>query len=75
MSHIRQGKQQEAAPADSAAATVLDNGQLRQEIALRAYYRYCERGCTPGDDREDWLAAEQEVLAQQRAAAGTATTS
>ena len=36
---------------------------LRQEIALRAYYRYCERGCAAGCDVEDWLAAEQEVLA------------
>ena len=36
---------------------------LRQEVALRAYYKYCERGCTSGCDVEDWLAAEREVLA------------
>ena len=40
-----------------------DAEALRQEIALRAYYRYCERGCAAGCDVEDWLAAEQEVLA------------
>lgn len=38
-------------------------GALRQEIELRAYYRYCERGCAPGGELDDWLAAEQEVLA------------
>lgn len=36
---------------------------VRQEIQLRAYYRYCERGCGPDCESEDWLAAEREVLA------------
>jgi hypothetical protein len=40
-----------------------DREALRQEIQLRAYYRYCERGCAPGADVNDWLAAEREVLA------------
>lgn len=35
-----------------------------QEIALRAYYRYRDRGDTPGGDVQDWLAAEREVLAE-----------
>ena len=39
-----------------------DSDALRDEIQLRAYYRYCERGCAPGADVTDWLAAEQEVL-------------
>ena len=43
--------------------------ELRREIALRAYYRYCERGRTPGMDREDWLAAEQELMSSTRTAA------
>ena len=38
-------------------------GALRQKIELRAYYRYCERGCAPDGELDDWLAAEQEVLA------------
>jgi hypothetical protein len=38
------------------------DGEARQEIALRAYYRYCERGRVDGFDIEDWLAAEREVL-------------
>lgn len=68
MSHKRHSQRQRTPAADPAATHVEGNGQLRQEIELRAYYRYCERGCAPGGDREDWLAAEQELLAQQRAA-------
>ena len=63
MSHRRRGERHQAPKANPAAVSIEQNG-LRQEIELRAYYRYCERGCTPGSDREDWLAAEQEVLAQ-----------
>lgn len=51
----------EAAPAEHDAVA------LRQEIELRAYYRYCERGCAPGADVDDWLAAEQELLAERGA--------
>ena len=40
-----------------------DDETLRQAIALRAYQRYCERGCAPGCDVDDWLAAEREILA------------
>ena len=31
------------------------------EIALRAYHIYLERGCTPGDPMQDWLQAEREL--------------
>lgn len=40
-----------------------DAAALRRDIELRAYHRYCERGCAAGADVGDWLAAEQEVLA------------
>lgn len=33
------------------------------EIAVRAYQIYQERGYTPGDPMQDWLRAEQELLA------------
>ncbi|MGA7381398.1 MAG: DUF2934 domain-containing protein [Terriglobales bacterium] len=36
-------------------------GQIRQ----RAYELYQERGCTSGQENEDWLRAEREVLARQ----------
>lgn len=32
------------------------------EIALRAYHIYLERGCTPGNEMEDWVRAERELL-------------
>jgi len=31
------------------------------DIALRAYHIYLERGCTPGDPMQDWLQAEREL--------------
>jgi hypothetical protein len=40
---------------------------LRPEIELRAYFKYCERGCVAGCDVDDWLAAEQEILAERAA--------
>jgi hypothetical protein len=37
---------------------------LEDEIRRRAYEIYQERGCTPGDEHEDWLAAEREIRAR-----------
>jgi hypothetical protein len=43
-----------------------DERQLLEErIRMRAYQRYVERGCEPGFDLDDWLQAEQEILALQ----------
>ncbi len=52
----------------------------REVTELRAYFKYCERGCEPGYDVDDWLAAERELLAERAAAehaetAGTPETS
>ena len=33
-----------------------------EEVALRAYEIYLERGRTPGDALEDWTRAERELL-------------
>ena len=35
---------------------------LKQEIARRAYVRFCDRGCAHGGDADDWFEAEREVL-------------
>jgi hypothetical protein len=35
--------------------------RLEEQIALRAYEIYIERGRLPGRDLEDWLQAEQEL--------------
>ncbi len=37
-------------------------------IAERAYAKYLERGAQDGHDREDWLAAERELIAERSAA-------
>ena len=47
-------------------AEPLDNETLRQEIARRAYLRFCDRGCVHGGDTDDWLMAEREVLGEQQ---------
>jgi hypothetical protein len=40
-----------------------------QDIARRAYELFVERGCEHGQDWDDWLSAERELLAAPRAAA------
>jgi hypothetical protein len=35
---------------------------VEQEIARRAYLRFCDRGCAHGGDVDDWFEAEREVL-------------
>jgi len=39
--------------------------ELEGQIRQRAYELYQERGCAPGQENEDWLRAEREVLARQ----------
>lgn len=38
---------------------------LEEEIRIRAYQLYEERGYLPGHEDEDWLVAEQEILSRQ----------
>jgi len=50
-------------PAATAAATL--NGEaLRHQIEKKAYERYLDRGQLDGYDLDDWLEAEQLVLAE-----------
>jgi Protein of unknown function (DUF2934) len=37
---------------------------LESEIRRRAYELYEQRGCPEGTEKEDWLAAEREILAR-----------
>ena len=39
---------------------------LEDEIRLRAYELYEERGRTPGFEHQDWVRAENEVLSRRR---------
>jgi len=38
---------------------------LEAQIRERAYQLYQARGCTPGQENDDWFRAEQEVRARQ----------
>jgi hypothetical protein len=40
-----------------------NNEEVRAKVSLRAYEIYLSRGCGPGCEVEDWLQAENEVLA------------
>lgn len=35
--------------------------ELREMVAVGAYYRSLDRGFEPGHELEDWLAAEKEI--------------
>jgi hypothetical protein len=43
-----------------------EGNPTREEIALRPYQIYVERGCVDGQDMDDWLEAERELLARYR---------
>jgi hypothetical protein len=49
-----------AAPAPAAPRTPSDD-----DIRLRAYHRFIERGATPGGDLDDWLEAEKDLKASR----------
>jgi len=59
----------EASPAVSDSKTSEARPE-REEIEVRAYQIYVERGGTPGQDVEDWLQAERELLEKRGKAAG-----
>jgi hypothetical protein len=41
-----------------------NNHPSPEEVALRAYQIYLERGGAPGNELEDWTRAERELLAK-----------
>jgi len=36
-----------------------------EKIAVRAYEKWCQRGCPPGTDAQDWMEAEAELRFEQ----------
>ncbi|MCI0387336.1 MAG: DUF2934 domain-containing protein [Acidobacteria bacterium] len=42
---------------------LLGDEEMREKIALRAYEIYQQRGGEPGRELDDWLQAENEILA------------
>jgi hypothetical protein len=37
-----------------------------EKIAMRAYEKWCQRGCPHGNDQQDWFEAERELLSETR---------
>lgn len=48
----------------SESAVRVNRDMPREAIEKRAFQRYCDRGCAPGGELEDWIAAERELLAE-----------
>ena len=40
------------------------NQPTQEEIALRAYQIYLKRGATPGNEFEDWMQAERQLIGE-----------
>src|SRR5262245_52949131 len=40
-------------------------------IAKRAYEKWLKRGCTHGNDIQDWIEAEKEIIAEMKGGAAT----
>ena len=55
-----------AASGRTVMSTQPSPAELDQEIRLRAYEFYCERGGKHGGHEDDWLRAEQEVRERYR---------
>ncbi len=56
-----------AAPASTTAATVTAPVVPCEKIAQRAYEKWVSRGCTHGNDMQDWHEAELELKAEMMA--------
>jgi hypothetical protein len=59
----RTGTNPDASAAPSRAVALRTNGHpTQQEIAEAAYFRYLERGRSPGFEFDDWIAAERSLI-------------
>lgn len=55
-----------ASPKATKSATSNGHHPTHEEIALRAYHIYLERGAAPGNEMEDWTRAERELIEDQQ---------
>ena len=49
---------------ETQTTSMLAQEQIQNAIRLKAYELYVQRGCQSGNDRQDWIAAEQIILKQ-----------
>jgi hypothetical protein len=50
------------APEETSVSVVVLHEPTDEEIRLRAYHRYLERGASGGTEFDDWLEARQDLL-------------
>jgi hypothetical protein len=56
----------QTAPAAELHSTSMGSEPSEEDIRMRAYHRYLERGGGHGMDFEDWLEAEREIKSKQK---------
>lgn len=61
MTTITEQPQTAKKPASKPSAKKTKQDNVQALIAERAYYIYEQRGCTHGDDQQDWLEAEKQI--------------
>ena len=54
-------KTRESSSPTTETTRVATNQPTREEIALRAYHIYLQRGGIPGNEVEDWIEAEHQL--------------
>ena len=62
----RQRPANTAPPEPEVESTSMGSEPSEEDIRMRAYHRYLERGGGHGMDFEDWLEAEREVKTKQK---------
>ena len=66
-------KTRETSSLKSKKARTTKKGPTHEQIALRAYHIYLERGCASGNPLEDWTRAERELVEKPNKARRKAT--
>jgi hypothetical protein len=58
----KMAKTRESSSPTEQKTRVAKNQPTPEEISLRAYHIYLERAGTPGNELEDWIAAERQLV-------------
>jgi Protein of unknown function (DUF2934) len=53
-----------SSPKSKKSAATNGHHPTHEQIALRAYHIYLERGAAPGNEFEDWTRAERELITE-----------
>ncbi len=53
-------------PETDSSSTLADSSARQEAIAVRAYHKYLAGGQQAGQEVENWLQAEQEILSEQQ---------